>query len=677
MPAPGAPLLQEGAARMTRPLSLRLLGYFTVLSPEGATLPTRKAEALLAYLALPAGTPRPRAELAALLWGSRDERQARHSLNQALSSLRKLLAPLHPDLLQVDPLAVTLAADLVGTDVAVLEAGFADGTTAGLERAAAVYGGALLQAMDIREEVFEGWLAEERRRLREMALAASRGVFASRSAAGDPAAAIAAAHRVLAIDPLDEETQRQLIRLYADTGQRNLALRQYRDFAERLRQELDVAPEPETRALHQQVLRAQQRPAQAPPSRPAILPSSPPELQVRGFTASGSDPVGQAIADALRDDLVTLLTRRRSIRVRDGDGAGEAERSERGRCYRVEGSVRVGAAEITVTCRLVDGRDGGYLWSERVTGQPEQLLGPDVPLARRLAVAFLREIEVAEARTAAGSAGPDAWGHYHLALRELYRFSMPGLIAARDHLLRAVTLDPDFAAAYARLAYVHVQKYWYGPREDRETNLDRGHLTATQAVGLDPRDARGHFALGRLLALRREFDMAIPEFEQAIGLDPVFAQASFGLGQALAAAGQPASSVGMLDRAIDLDPYDPHLWTFYHDRAEAQFALGHLAEAAANSRAAVRLPNASHFAWTTLAAVLGAAGDREGAARAVHQLGLFRPGYTLEHARHELAHHTNRRFVADYLDGLQRAGVPAEPAEEAASGPDHLQANNF
>lgn len=650
---------------MTRLLTLRLLGNFAVLSPAGATLPTRKAEALLAYLALPAGKPRPRGELAALLWGSRDERQARHSLNQALSSLRKLLAPLGQDLLLVDLLAVTLAGPLVETDAAALEAGVADGSIAGLDRAAALYGGDLLQAIDIREEQFESWLTEERRRLRELALVASRGVFAARAAAGDVGGAAAAARRVLAIEPLDEDVQRHLIRLYAETGQRNQALRQYRSFAERLRQELDIAPEAETRSLHQQVLREVQRPA-APAPRPAVLPSRPPQVRIARFAAIGGEPMAQALADALREDLVTVLARRRGIRVLESDAVGAADgqgRPDGARSYQVEATVRAGPGEATVTARLIDGRDGGYLWSETVSGPPDRLLGPDAPLARRLAVAFLREIEVAEARAAAAGGGPDAWGHYHLALRELYRFSLPGLVAARDHLQRAAALEPDLAAAHARLAYVHVQMYWYGPQEDRAASLDRGQLAAARAVGLDPKDARAHFALGRLLAIRREFDMAIPELETAIGLDPAFAQASFGLGQALAAAGRPANSVALLDRAIDLDPYDPHLWTFYHDRAEAQFALGQLAEAGANSRTAVRLPNASHFAWTTLAAVLGAAGDREAASRAVHQLSLFRPDYSLDLARDELAHHANRRFVDDYLDGLRRAGLAPRPPD--------------
>src|SRR6266478_8937706 len=77
---------------MTR-LSLTLLGGFQArLEPGSAlSLPTRKSQALLAYLALPLGRAHPRDKLAALLWGGIREESARASLRQALFVARKAL----------------------------------------------------------------------------------------------------------------------------------------------------------------------------------------------------------------------------------------------------------------------------------------------------------------------------------------------------------------------------------------------------------------------------------------------------------------------------------------------------------------------------------------------------------------------------------------------------------
>ena len=70
---------------------LRLLGEFELKSAGGLRLRTRKAEALLAYLALPAGRPHQRDKLAAFFWGDKEDGKARHNLAQTLHLIRKAL----------------------------------------------------------------------------------------------------------------------------------------------------------------------------------------------------------------------------------------------------------------------------------------------------------------------------------------------------------------------------------------------------------------------------------------------------------------------------------------------------------------------------------------------------------------------------------------------------------
>ena len=71
-------------------LSLTLLGGFeAALGPERpVAIPSRKAQALLAFLALPAGRRHARDSLAALLWGEVPDARARTSLRQAFSASR-------------------------------------------------------------------------------------------------------------------------------------------------------------------------------------------------------------------------------------------------------------------------------------------------------------------------------------------------------------------------------------------------------------------------------------------------------------------------------------------------------------------------------------------------------------------------------------------------------------
>ena len=82
-------------------LNLTLLGGFQgrVGAPALLALPTRKAQALLAFLSLPPGRSHPREKLASLLWGGVPEPQAKKGLRQALFELRKAVTVDPPPLL--------------------------------------------------------------------------------------------------------------------------------------------------------------------------------------------------------------------------------------------------------------------------------------------------------------------------------------------------------------------------------------------------------------------------------------------------------------------------------------------------------------------------------------------------------------------------------------------------
>ncbi|HWP35553.1 MAG TPA: AAA family ATPase [Thermodesulfobacteriota bacterium] len=274
---PGGPgrRREPGAAA---PLDLTLLGGFQARLPSGRTLALRpkKAQALLAYLAVRPGQAHPRAKLAALLWGEAGEEQARSSLRQTLFTLRKALPAGGPPPLLFEGETVAVNPAAVRVDVADFEACVGKGTPEALEEAAALYRGDLLDALDVDEAPFEEWLLAERERLRELALEALSRLLAHQTAAA-PEQAIQTALRLLALDPLQEPAHRALMRLYAGQGRRGAALRQYQLCVSVLQRELGVEPEAETRQLYQEILQRRRlsppAAAEAPPAaRRARLP---------------------------------------------------------------------------------------------------------------------------------------------------------------------------------------------------------------------------------------------------------------------------------------------------------------------------------------------------------------------------------------------------------------------
>jgi DNA-binding SARP family transcriptional activator len=260
-------------------VSVSLLGGFQVRLDSGPAigLPTRKAQALLAYLAVPPGQEHPRDKLAALLWGGIREDSARASLRQALFAIRKALGdaaasvlPQEGDSLRLDPASVE--ADVMSFERAVKEA-----SPASLARAAELYRGDLLAGVVIDEAPFEEWLLGERERLRELALEALAKLLAHQHREGAVEAALQTALKLLTLDPLQEPVHRVLMRLYADLGRRGAALRQYQQCVGALQRELGTEPDTETKQLYETILR--ERPRRAPSTAPPAVRTVPPSVR--------------------------------------------------------------------------------------------------------------------------------------------------------------------------------------------------------------------------------------------------------------------------------------------------------------------------------------------------------------------------------------------------------------
>src|SRR5215813_8936588 len=256
MQGPSLPMSASDKGRV----DLRLLGGFRARLRHGPSLrvPTRKAQALLAYLALPCGVAHPRDKLAALLWGDMREGQARTNLRQTLFMLRKALPNGISESLRIDAANVALEPAVVTVDVAAFERLVTQGTSDSLTQAADIYQGDLLQGLAVREAPFEDWLMAERERLRELALEALAKLLTQQRAVGATEPALQTALRLLALDPLLETVHRTLMRLYAQLGRRDSALRQYQICVDVLHRELGVDPEAETRDLYQEILRSRE-----------------------------------------------------------------------------------------------------------------------------------------------------------------------------------------------------------------------------------------------------------------------------------------------------------------------------------------------------------------------------------------------------------------------------------
>lgn len=148
-------------------LRIRLLGPVEISKAGNAVgLASKKARALLGFLALREGAEVSRDLLTGLLWGERADEQARASLRQALSEIRRLFDDAAIQPIRATKEIVAWEANAAWIDARALEAASALEEEEALREAAALFRGDLMEGLFIGEAAFEQWLAGERERFR-------------------------------------------------------------------------------------------------------------------------------------------------------------------------------------------------------------------------------------------------------------------------------------------------------------------------------------------------------------------------------------------------------------------------------------------------------------------------------------------------------------------------------
>src|SRR5882724_1430269 len=562
---------------MTR-LRLSVLGPFRLEADAEIALPSRKAQALLAYLALPAGRAHRRDKLASLLWADRGDTAARHNLGQALLSIAKAIGPASTDAAAMVTNADRVAVDPAAFDVDAtrLEGLVADGSPAALLEAVKLCHGDLLDGLNLQAEPFEEWLTAQRSRFRELAIQAHRLLLEHQIACDGRDAAIMTALRLLALDATDEDAHRKLMRLYLAQGRKDAALRQFQICADTLQRELGQAPDAETRALQRSIAQARTaavlpvsatgvRPDLASPGRPAAEALNEPirpAIAVLPFANMSGDPEQEYFADGLTEDIMTDLAQVSTLFVVARNTTftlkGKAVRipqtaKELNVGYVLEGSVRKAGDRVRITAQLVDGRTGGHLWAQRYDRRLDDIFGLQDEISRSIADALKVQLFAGPATRSATS--PEAY-EYYLKGRSFFLRGLWGrssLTVARQMLAKTAESDTNYARAYAGQAYCECYLLFLG---DRTVSLEGATSNIARALELAPDAPETHAAKGLALWTVGRYGEAEEPLERALALGPSLFEAHLFAGRNCRVQDRHERAASLFERAADLQPND-------------------------------------------------------------------------------------------------------------------------
>jgi predicted ATPase/DNA-binding SARP family transcriptional activator len=243
-------------------LAISLFGSFQValIGRPVSGFVSKKAQALLAYLAVEADHPHQRGELAGLLWPEYPERSARASLRNVLANLRRVIGDHQatPPFLEITRQSIQFnqASDYqldvtLFTRLLAAPAGLA---IEALEEGVALYQGPFLAGFSLPDSpLFEEWALLRRELCARQASEGLQRLASYYQGQGAYEPALTHARHWLELDPWQEVAQQQVMRLLALSGRRGEALTQYETCRRRLAEELGVEPTDATRKLYEQI----------------------------------------------------------------------------------------------------------------------------------------------------------------------------------------------------------------------------------------------------------------------------------------------------------------------------------------------------------------------------------------------------------------------------------------
>jgi TolB-like protein/Tfp pilus assembly protein PilF len=252
-----------------------------------------------------------------------------------------------------------------------------------------------------------------------------------------------------------------------------------------------------------------------------------PSIAVLPFVNMSSDVEQEYFSDGLSEELLNLLSKIPHLRVASRTSAfsykgKDIKIPQIGRELNVghvlEGSVRKSGTKIRITAQLIDVENDTHLWSETWDRTLDDIFAIQDEIAK--VVVDQLKVELLGDVPRAAETSPEAYALILQARHHTRRRSVEGYATAESLLHRATEIDPEYAPAWALLAYTFQRSGSIDartPRESARLSLD----AANKALALDPRNT---LAIGTLASveayLNYDYPAATEYVERALRINP-------------------------------------------------------------------------------------------------------------------------------------------------------------
>ena len=329
-------------------------------------------------------------------------------------------------------------------------------------------------------------------------------------------------------------------------------------------------------------------------------------IAVLPFDNFSDDKENAFFADGIQDDILTSLAKIHDLKVISRTSVTPYRGANRnlreiaralGVANVLEGSVRRVNDRVLVNVQLIDAMSDRHIWADRYDRTVSDAIALQGELATEIAAALRATLSPEEKARVATKPTDNAEAYtWYLKGTEIDQrpdISPENYRESEEAYTRAVTLDPKFALAHAKLAFTIAATYHeFNPTEELAR---RARAEADEALRLNPDLADAHSALAHWYYwIKGDYETALGELAIAEKLSPNNVDAPSGKAAIRRRQGRWREALREFARAESLDPRNGSL---LQETAFTHFCLRDWTAARATAERIIAVAPSSPTGW--------------------------------------------------------------------------------
>jgi TolB-like protein len=368
-------------------------------------------------------------------------------------------------------------------------------------------------------------------------------------------------------------------------------------------------------------------------------------IAVIPFVNMSNDPEQEYFADGITEDLITglqsfqsfpIIARTSTFQYKGKSPDIREVANALGAGYIIEGSVRKVEDDVRINVQLIN-REGQHVWAENYDFKFEDVLKIQTQLVSKIMLAIEPELIITEADRSrfVRTEDMEAFDYFlRAATNTFVSFGFTDLNGqpvtperlelAREYALKAVELDPNFAAGWRLLnhidgSYLVNLAYLFTP-EEQWAVLERAIEYGQISRQLSPFEPTVCSCLAAMLLMHGDVEEALLLQEESLRQNPSNATVHAVMAKILHVFGEDERALEEITIARRLSPEDMAMTTYLYFEAEIHESAGRFVQAIAAANKALLLAPKNYDAHYIKITSLYASGQRDQALAAVARL---------------------------------------------------------